>query len=322
MGDFKLPDQTLSAMNDALVANYHNERRGYIGASAIGGSCERRIWNAFHWVDEDTYSARSIKAITDGHHSEQVMAGRLRHTPGVSIWTEKPNGKQFDFKDGHLSGHLDGKIKGIAVDPKAMHVWEHKAVNEKKFNALVKFVVRDEDTALFEWDETYFAQAQIYMHYFQIEWHYLTCCTPGSRDETSVRTKYDASAAEHYRSRARRIVRAERPPARISESASWFACKWCPFTGNCHGDKLPLKNCRTCAHSTSAESGSWRCEKKNKELDEYDQREGCEQHLFNPGLVPGEQTDAGDDWIEYRLRSGTAIRNQNAEVTTIPTAGG
>jgi len=322
MGDFKLPDQTLSAMNDALVENYHNERRGYIGASSIGGSCERRIWNAFHWVDDDTYSAQSIKAIKDGHYSEKVMAGRLRHTPGVRIWVEDTHGGQFSFKDGHISGHLDGKIMGVDADPGVLHVWEHKAVNEKKFNMLVKFVVRDESTALYEWDQTYFAQAQIYMHYFHIPWHYLTCCTPGSRDETSVRTSYDPTAANYYRERGHRIVRANSPPPRISESASWFECKWCPFSGNCHDSKLAKKNCRTCAHSTPLSDGTWRCEKKQKGLNDHEQYAGCEQHLFNPRLVPGEQTDSGTDWVEYRLRSGAFIRNQNAEVTTLPARGG
>jgi hypothetical protein len=50
---------------------------GYIGASSIGSACDRRIWNQFHWVDAEKMSAKSIKAIADGHHSEELMAEPL-----------------------------------------------------------------------------------------------------------------------------------------------------------------------------------------------------------------------------------------------------
>ena len=38
------------------------------------------------------------------------------------------------------------------------------------------------------------------------------------------------------------------------------------------------------------------------------------QHLFNPSIVPGQQVDAGDGWVEYKLPNGKRIVNQNAEV--------
>jgi len=31
------------------------------------------------------------------------------------------------------------------------------------------------------------------------------------------------------------------------------------------------------------------------------QRKGCDDHLFHPDLVPGEQTDYGEGWVEYTL---------------------
>ena len=318
MADITLPDQTLAAMNEALVENYQNERRGYLGASGIGTACERRLWNQFHWIDNEKMSAQSIKAIEDGHHSEQVMIGRLRLVDGVQLETETNDGKQFNFRDGHIGGSLDGMILGIAHYPDEVHIWEHKCINEKKFNALVKFTVQDETTALFNWDEQYFAQAQLYMLYFGYRWHYLTACMPGSRNETSCITAFSKDAANFYKERAERVVNSPRPPARISESASWYVCKMCPFSDNCHGDKLPLINCRTCAHSTSNMDGTWTCELFVTTIADDVQRSGCGKHLYNPGLVPGMQTDSGDDWIEYQMKNGTKIRNQDAHITTIP----
>lgn len=316
-----LPDSTLLRMNEALEKQYVSEQRGYIGASAIGSPCDRRIWNQFHWVDKEKMSAKSLKAIADGHYSEAVMADRLRLVDGISLHTHQENGEQFGFEDGHIRGHLDGIIFGLEHSPEE-HVWEHKCVNVEKFEKLLKLKVKDETRALLEWDEIYFAQAQLYMHYFEMKWHYLTVCTPGSRDETACFTAFNPAAANHYIERANKIVLADKPPPRISESASWFQCKWCPFTDNCHGEKTPAVNCRTCIHSTSTQHGKWMCELHGKELDDKVQRSGCKDHLHNPGLMPGTQTDAGDGWIEYKLNNGTTIRNQNATVTTIPTTGG
>ena len=317
-----LPDQTLAAMNEALVNNYQDERRGYIGASGIGTACERRLWNQFHWIDNERMSSKSIKAIEDGHHSEGVMINRLRMVNGVELQTEDSDGRQFSFKDGHLGGSLDGIILGTAHEPDDPHIWEHKCINEKKFNALVKLVVNDEPTALFNWDEQYYAQAQVYMLYFKFKWHYLTACMPGSRDEISCITAFNAEAAEFYKERAIRVINSARPPPRISENAAWFQCKMCPFTDNCHGNKLPLTNCRTCVHSTSNMDGTWTCELFATKITDDVQRSGCGKHLYNPGLMPGKQTDAGSDWVEYKMKDGTLIRNENAHIKTLPATGG
>ena len=318
MVPISLPDPTLMRMNDAMEQQYTSDQRGYIGASSIGSACERRIWNQFHWVNAEKMTAKSLKAIADGHNSEEVMASRLRLVDGISLHTHQENGEQFGFEDGHIRGHLDGIIFGLEHSPE-QHVWEHKCVNVEKFEKLIKLKVKDETCALMEWDEIYFAQAQLYMHYFNIKWHYLTVCTPGSRDDTACFTALNPDAAKHYIDRANKIVSADKPPPRISESAAWFQCKWCPFTENCHGGKIPTPNCRTCVHSTSAENGKWMCELHKQELSREVQKSGCKDHLYNPGLMPGTQTDAGEGWIEYKLNDGNIIRNQNATVTSLPT---
>tara|TARA_R110000787_G_scaffold48723_3_gene117138 strand:- start:673 stop:1641 length:969 start_codon:yes stop_codon:yes gene_type:complete len=321
MAKIELPDQTLSDMNDELEKRFDNSRRPHMGASMIGGPCERQIWNQFHFLTENTIGAPGVKAIADGHHSEAVMVERLQQTPGVTLRVEQGHKrKQFSFKDGHLGGSLDGLISGISHLPEVEHVWEHKCVNEKKFSILVRLALLEESSALYNWDQIYFGQAQTYMHYFKKDWHYLTVCTPGSRGETSCVTPYNKDAAQHYIDKAKRIIASHRPPPKISETAAWFQCKFCPFTDNCHGQKLPDVNCRTCAHSTAKDDGSWECELHEDVLSFKDQLMGCGDHLFNPGTVPGNQTDAGEGWIEYEMPDGNTIRNQAATVSTTATA--
>jgi hypothetical protein len=44
-------------------------------------------------------------------------------------------------------------------------------------------------------------------------------------------------------------------------------------------------------------------------LTEADQRAACAMHLFIPSLVPGQQVDAGEDWVEYEFASGNRWRD-------------
>jgi len=316
-----MPDQVLAKMNRELELRHRDEQRGYLGASGIGAECERRIWNSFHWVTKEKMQARSIKAIADGYHSEGVMSERLKMVGDIKLFTHNGDGNQFGFEDGHLRGHLDGLIEGVGQEPHKTHVWEHKCVNVDKFNKMMKAKIEHtEGGALEHWDLQYYAQAQVYMHYFKLEWHYMTICTPGSRDETSCLTGYNKDAADYYcKERPQRIINADRPPARISSNPAWFQCKMCSHGGNCHDEKLPQINCRTCLHSTPLPDGEWMCGLQNKTITVDEQRAACGEHLFNPHLMPGQQTDAGDGWIEYTLDNGKVIRNENAKVKTIST---
>ena len=39
------------------------------------------------------------------------------------------------------------------------------------------------------------------------------------------------------------------------------------------------------------------------------ERRACARHLFIPDLVPGEVSDAGEDFVSYRMRDGSAWTN-------------
>ncbi len=43
----------------------------------------------------------------------------------------------------------------------------------------------------------------------------------------------------------------------------------------------------------------------NKDLDQDAQLAGCDQHLFIPDLIPGEQINSGPDWVEYKMGDGS-----------------
>lgn len=284
-------DPTLAAIDAAIEQAGNTDRpRPYLGASQIGQPCSRALWYSFHWTLPRTIPAAGLRRIQDGFRGEKIMIGWLRSVAGIELWTEDETGGQIGIDDcaGHFRGHLDGVIQGILQSPKTPHVWEHKVCNEAKVNQLKKLKLeKGEKAALQLWDETYFAQAQVYMRGTELTRHYLTVATPGCRDVVSCRTNYDKKAAESIIKRAESIITADRPPLKISENPAWHICKFCDYSGLCHGQSLPLVNCRTCAHSTAMMAGNaaWQCEHHHRSIDVATQSAACPNHVWHPDLL-------------------------------------
>jgi hypothetical protein len=232
-------DPTLLAVDKALIEKAAQEpRRSYLGASLLGHPCERHVYYAIQPdMSREPMKAAGIKAIQDGHRTEELLIERLRMVPGVTVWNLKDNGEQWGFQhfDGKLRGHIDGVIVGILQAPKTPHLLEIKCCNLKKFEDLKKKVATfGEKGALREWDFQYYVQAQLYLHFFDLTRHYLVCASPGGRDATSCRTEYNRAFTEAQIEKARRIINAVEPPSRVSDNPSYYICKWCDFFDVCH----------------------------------------------------------------------------------------
>lgn len=306
-------DLTLRAIDSIMESSQDNNPRGYLGASAVGDPCERKLWFNFRWVRRTFIEAGGLRRINDGHRGEQVVAALLRAVPGIDLSTEKEPGVQHSFEDlgGHFRGNCDGLLMGLLQDPSTLYVWECKVVNENKYKKLQKLCMTEEASALKNWDYVYYAQAQIYMHFFKATKHYLTAASPGVRDLTSVVTEYNPQEAQMFVDKAKRVIFANKPPSKLSEDPAWHECKYCTFHNVCHGTQMPEhKSCRTCLHSTPLQTGGWKCELHGKKLELEVQKRGCESHLFVPDLIPGEQINSGPNWVEYTMRDGTVWIDQ------------
>lgn len=304
-------DPILEEIDAELVAQQSKELpRQYLGASAIGGNCERALFYNFRWASSRSINASGLKAIADGHAVEQVMIKRLRSVMGVELFVDE-DGKQIGFTD--LSGHYQGSVDGIIRHEwLGEAIWENKATNVTKTEKLKKLKAEDESTALKRWDTTYYYQAQVYMHHLGFRRHYLTCCTPGGREVISVITEYNEHDAMMMRDRAERVIFGERPSVRASSDPAFYSCKWCNHWGICHASETPQVNCRTCAHSTPNRDGGWTCVKFEVALSFEDQLVGCFQHRFNPVLINGTAVERDeDDVITYRMSSGDTFKDGN-----------
>lgn len=213
-------DPVLLAIDKAMEAQ-PQEKRTYLGMSQIGEPCERKLWLSYRYGNPP-FDADALKRFEDGYYGEELMKKRLAMA-GFEVFDSQKRVEDFD---GRYAGHIDGLIR-IPVSSK-VHVWEHKQVNEKSFNELVKL------NDLQKWNEKYYAQAQSYMHYLGLERHYMTVGTPGGRKYTSVRTKYSDRYAMGLRDKALRILEGGMP-VRINENPSFYLCKMCNMRERCYG---------------------------------------------------------------------------------------
>jgi hypothetical protein len=317
MVDLNLPQYpTLQKVDEAMEAEQLKEkRRGYLGMSSIGHACDRKLWNDFRFVKRNVFDAATLRKFEDGHKSEDIMADRLRMVDGIQLHTLNDNGEQFGFQDvkGHFRGHMDGAIKGILEAPRTWHVWEHKACDRVVKNKLEKAVAtQGEKDALKHWNETYYAQAVLYMYYSEMKRHYLTVSCSGTRTHISVRTEANKSYAKRLMHRAADIITTDQPPLKVSDDPDYFVCKnfGCTYRDICHSDELPDVNCRTCVHSKPVDNGKWHCGFYDEEIKPDLQIAGCDEHVYIPALLSSFADMIGADELINAVQYHNRINDQ------------
>jgi CRISPR/Cas system-associated exonuclease Cas4 (RecB family) len=310
-------DLTLKAMDRAVEERRNRELpRSYLGMSEIGTECERALWYSFRGIQGEPWKAETLYKFEDGHSVEDIMAERLRLIPGVELQTrDAATGQQIGFIgcNGHFRGHIDGIIKGLVEAPKTFHIWEHKTTEEVEKLEKIRAEL-GEKRALQKWNAKYYAQAVMYMHFAGLKRHFLTVSTPGGRRSISIRTEANEPLAKELCEKAKRVIFTDYPPTRMAKSAEAWPCRICRFREVCHQETpaiVPRKSCRSCLHVTPLEDGGWDCAKNSYDCEIA---KGCDEHLFNPGLLPGKQVDATEDSVLYQIGDRRFVNRAGGEI--------
>lgn len=310
-----LQSPTLAAIDAAVERDAETEtRRGYLGGSIIGKPCERALWYEFrHATDGERFSGRMLRLFDTGHVEEARMIRWLRMA-GVTVHDLDPDKDEqwaVEAVNGHMRGHLDGIATGILEAPKTAHLLECKTHNAKSFAQLVKHGVAVAKPV-------HMAQMQVYMHLKGLTRAFYLAKNKDTDELYAERVHYDAEQGARLIAKAERIVNTDTAPARISDDPSFFECRFCAFSGLCHGCETASRNCRTCIHSMPIEGGRWQCARHNTGLTRADQDAGCPHHLYLPSLVPGEQIDADEasETITYQMSDGSQWTDGRAEART------
>jgi hypothetical protein len=292
---------------DAIYAWHESRRLNFesdgIPFSQMGDPCDRKLWYAFRWTHyPDNKPGRMLRLFETGHREEARMIAELQAI-GCEITDEQ---QKVSLARGHLRGKIEGVISGVVEAPKTQHLLECKTHKAESFRAIVKHGLREKK--LEHW-----IQVLLGMHAKGLTRSFYIAHNKDTDELHTVRHEYDPVEAMQIEARANRIVDVHTPPPKLHEnpeSKAAFHCTYCPAKALCHEGAMPRRNCRTCLHSTPIENG-WRCELHDQERSRAQQKAGCPDHTFLPGLVNGEQIDAdpvartvtylmadGSEWVD------------------------
>ncbi len=301
---------SLTPTVDAIYKAYEDSQgsgyRDHLGASLIGGPCDRAKWYSWRWQTRAFHTGRLLRLFDSGNLAEARFVADLRKI-GVTVLDVDPEtGRQWTVRDasGHHGGSLDAIAIGFPEAPKTWHATEFKTHGIKSFNDLKKHGVEKSKPA-------HFFQMQTYMHLANLTRAFYLAVCKDSDELYQERIEYDVAVALRSLARAERIIQSVNPPPRISSDSAWHECRFCDHHASCHGTAMPERHCRSCLSATPIADGKWYCEKRNHELSSKMQRAGCEQHRYLTGLVHGQQVDAAPDasWVDYRMADGTVWRD-------------
>jgi hypothetical protein len=228
-------DRVNALIDAALVTTRRNEPpRDYLGASRIGEACSRRLAFEFTGTAPDEgrdFDGQALRIFEAGHRFEALSIEWLR-AAGFDLRTERRDGGQFGFSaaGGKLRGHIDGVIvAGPDIGAAWPALWEHKALNAKSWNDLVKH-------GLAVSKPVYYGQVQIYMAYMDLD---VTLFTALNKDTQALHheiVRFDPPHAQTLSDKAVAIIRAadagELPP-RVAAACDFYLCRLCPFQRRC-----------------------------------------------------------------------------------------
>lgn len=279
--------------------------------SALGSDCDAAIWFTFRLASEpEKLTGQKLRLFETGNIEETRMIADLRRIEGVDVLDIDPEtGRQFKMMllGGHLRGKLDGLATGLPEAPIKQHVLECKSHNDKNFKLLLKSGVKIAKPA-------HYRQCLVYMHATGRDRCLYLAVNKNTDELYSERIRFDPVEALTLIARLERIIKSNSVPPRISENPDKWPCILCEHKEVCAKQTFGRNHCRTCLHATPCiDEGEtwarWHCDRFGKDLSVDEQRDGCPAHLYLPDVVPGQQTDAGDDWVSYILRDGQAWRD-------------
>ena len=95
--DIKRAEQTMAAVEAAVVAKADDGLRPHLGASLIGRDCERALWLTFRWARKQSHDARMLRLFARGQREEQVFIDLLRDAGIQVVDVDATTGRQFTF---------------------------------------------------------------------------------------------------------------------------------------------------------------------------------------------------------------------------------
>jgi len=271
-----MPNLVQQAVEQSIYDNQESSFRYHLGASIIGGECERAIWYGWRWFKEVKFKSQMVRLFARGHAEELIVLEHMRKAGIVTHTVNPSNGEQFRLValGGHFGGSLDGVLTGLLDFPDDPALFECKTGNLKAYKGLLKA------GGVRQGKHEHYVQMQIYMKAYKLPRALYVFVCKDNDEWWWEWVEADDQFADNYMQRAANIIASDRAPLRLSKDPAWFICKWCDYNEICHYDGVPDINCRTCGHSEPRSDGRWHCTK----LPEYKIRTNEEAKAKNKSI--------------------------------------
>jgi hypothetical protein len=294
---------------NARLAGQGDWRRGHLGASGAGQSCDRKIWMDFRWTTDPKHGAQLLALFDRGHLEEERFTTGLR-AAGITVWDVNPEtGEQWRVKWGHIGGSCDGVAQADCILGGAKFLLEYKTHSVKSFARLKAKKVRSAK-------KEHWIQMQLYMLGMKLDYAYYMAVEKNTDELYTEFVAFDKLKAEAALERVQGIVNAKEAPSRMEQS--FAPCIYrskegqeylCQHFEVCHGEKQSERNCRTCLESNVTSTELWSCDLK-KDIEAIEaQKQGCHQHVTLPGITTASivSADKEERRIEWAFPSGKSF---------------
>ncbi len=217
-----------AVMDAGALAEEREQRRTYLGASAIGSECLRKV--QYDWTRDSTHPARTKRIFARGHAFEEITVRALA-TAGFRM--ERGTARTGFSAAGDLfKGHADGILLDGPTFLKYPALWEHKALGSSGWKKLEKDGVRKAYPQ-------YYDQCQLYMAYLGLDTNpaLFTAVNSDTCEILHELIEFDAEAAQAASDRAVSVIRAtqagELMPRITDKGPTDWRCKMCSHSTEC-----------------------------------------------------------------------------------------
>jgi len=251
-----------------------------LGPSSMDTDCDRKVWYGFRWVKVDIRDARMTRLLEHGHIQEPIFEAWIKAT-GTQVWTVDPNAspkamnKQYRVRA--VGEHVGGYLDGIAMLPED-YKFPYPLILELKTSGTGKGFNDVAEKGVEIGKPSHAIQAGFYGWKYQFRYSLYLMLNKNDHDLTVQIIENDYAAAAMLEARMYDIVRAEKPPRRISENATDYRCKMCRFHGICHQGGDYEVNCRSCDYAEPIPGGEWQCNLYGRQIPRDVVKVGCANH--------------------------------------------
>ena len=257
----------LEDIDNYCATAYDSGHRDHLGASLIGHSCARYLWYTFRWCFHEVHSGRQQRLFNRGHREEARFVEWLKGI-GAQVWThETPDvynergeivieGSQYRISG--VGGHFGGSLDGIAILPERYGISEPVLLEFKTNGTGAGFNKLASHGMAFA-KPHHFAQTSTYGYKYDLKFAAYFNINKNDDNLYVELVKLDHRLGAQMEAKAERIITAQEPPPRLSNTPTYYECGWCAMKGICHNGDKPQKNCRSCSYATPAENSQWFC---------------------------------------------------------------